>query len=87
MLVRRPAQVKVHAEMRAYVSAHGFWKQGTPAMFDIRIINLNVCSYLRMTQGKALAKAEKKNNDLYLQACLERRHSLLQWYTLQTLFL
>ena len=39
-------------------------------MFDIRIVNLDVGSCLRMTPEKALAKAEKKNKALYLQACL-----------------
>ena len=42
-------------------------------MFDIRIVNLDAGSYLRMTPEKALAKAEKEKKDLYLQACLERR--------------
>ena len=42
-------------------------------MFDIRIVNLNAGSYLRMTPGKALAKAEKGKKDVYPQACLERR--------------
>ena len=44
----------------ADVSAHGLWKRGTTAMFDIRIVNLDVGSYLRMTSEKALAKAEKE---------------------------
>ena len=44
-------------------------------MFDIRIINLNAGSYLRMTHEKSLAKAEKEKNELYLQACMERRRT------------
>ena len=44
-------------------------------MFDVIIVNLNAGSYLRMTPEKALAKAEKKKKDLYLQACLERRRT------------
>ena len=72
-LVGQPGQVVVPAVSRADVSAHGFWKRGTTTMFDIRIINLNAGSYLRMTPEKALAKAEKEKKDLYLQACLERR--------------
>ena len=72
-LVRQPGQVVVPAELRADVRAHGFWKRGTTAMFDIRIVNLDVGSYLRMTPEKALAKAEKEKKDLYLQAGLERR--------------
>ena len=42
-------------------------------MFDIRIINLDDGSYLRMTPENALAKAEKEKKDLYLQACLKCR--------------
>ena len=44
-------------------------------MIDIRIVNLNAGSYLRMTSEKALAKVEKEKKDLYLQACLERRRT------------
>ena len=44
-------------------------------MFNIRIVNLDAGSYLRMTPQKALAKAEKEKKDLYLQACLERRRT------------
>ena len=44
-------------------------------MFDIRTINLDAGSYLRMTPEKALEKAEKKKKDLYLQACLKRRRN------------
>ena len=58
-LIGQPRQVVVPAESRADVSAHGLWKRGTTALFDIRIINLDVGSYLCMTPGKALAKAEK----------------------------
>ena len=63
----------VPAESRADVSAHGFWKQGTTAMFYIRIVNLDAGSYLPMTPEKALENSEKEKKDLYLQACLERR--------------
>ena len=74
-LVRQPVQVVVPAESRADVSAHGFWKQGTTTMFDIRIVNLDAGSYLRMTPEKALAKAEKEKKDFYLQACLKHRRT------------
>ena len=36
-------------------------------------VNLDAGSYLHMTPEKALAKVDKENKDLYLQACLERR--------------
>ena len=65
-LVGQPGQVVVPADSRADVSAHGFWKRGTSAMFNIRIFNLDVGSYLHMTPEKALAKAEKERKDLYL---------------------
>ena len=80
-LARRTGQVEVHAESRAYISAHGLWKRGTTARFEIRIVNLNAVSYLRMTPEKSLTKEEKENKDLYLQACLGRRRTLLQWST------
>ena len=44
-------------------------------MFDMRIVNLDAGSYLRMTPEKALAKADKGKKDLYLQACLESRRT------------
>ena len=69
-LVGQPGQVVVPAESRADVSAHGFWKRGTTAMFNIQIVNLDAGSYLCMTPEKALAKVEKEKKDLYLQACL-----------------
>ena len=37
-------------------------------MFCIRFFTLDADSYLRMTPEKTLAKAEKENKDLYLQA-------------------
>ena len=58
-LVGQLGQVQVPAELRADVSAHGFWQRGTTAMFDIQIANLDAGSYLRMTPKKALAKAQK----------------------------
>ena len=48
-LIGQLGQVVVPEVSRADVSAHGFWKRGTNTMFDIRIVNLNAGSYLRMT--------------------------------------
>ena len=47
--VGKPGQVVVTTESRADVNAPGLWKRWTTAMFDIRILNLNAGSYLRMT--------------------------------------
>ena len=41
----------------------------------LEFVNLDAGSYLRMTPEDALAKAEKENKDMYLQACLERRRT------------
>ena len=49
ILVGQLGQVVVPAELRADVSVHGFCKRGTTVMFDIRIVNLDTGSYLRMT--------------------------------------
>ena len=74
-LIGKTGQVVLPAESRVDVSAHSFWKWGTTAMFDIRIVNLDAGSYLRMTPEKALAKAKKQKKDLYLHACLELRRT------------
>ena len=74
-LARRPGQVEVTAESRVDVSAHGFWKQGTTTIFEIRTVNLNAGSYLRMMPEKAIVNTDKEKKDLYLQDCLERRHT------------
>ena len=57
ILAGRPGQVQVPADLRAYVSSHGFWKRGTTVMFDIIIINLDAGSYLRMTPEKNFANS------------------------------
>ena len=74
-LVNRMGQVELPVRLRADVRSHGFWKQGTIEIFDIQIVNLHAGSYLRMTPEKALAKADKENKDLYLQACPECRRT------------
>ena len=43
-------------------------------MFEIRIFNLDVRSYLLRTPENALAKADNDKKDLYLQDFLDRRH-------------
>ena len=42
-------------------------------MFDIRIVNRDAGSYLRMTPEKSLANAEKEKKDFYFQDFLEHR--------------
>ena len=74
-LVGQTGQVVVPAESRADVSVNSFWKRGTTEMFEIKMVNLDASSYLCMTPEKALAKAEKEQKYLYLQACLGRRRT------------
>ena len=56
-------QATVPDESRADVSAHGFWKWGTTALFDMQNFNFDAGSYLRHTSAKALATVEKEKKD------------------------
>ena len=62
--------VVLPVDSRSAISAHGFWKRGTTAMFELIIVNLDVGSYLRMTPKKVLAHADKDKKYLYLLDCL-----------------
>ena len=54
------AEEVVSEETRDDVGAHGFWRQGTTALFDVYIVNLDTGYYLRMVPKKDLVKAEKE---------------------------
>ena len=84
ILLGQPEQVVVPAESRAYVSAHGFLKWGTTAMFDIRIFNLDAGYCLRMTPEKDLAKAEKKIRTCTFRLSWSVEGLLLLYSTLRT---
>ena len=56
------AREEASEETRAGDGAHGLWRLGTTAIFDICIVNLDAGSYLRMTTEKALEKSEKDKN-------------------------
>ena len=56
---RGPGQLLVTVELWADVSTHGFWKRGTPAVFDVKMVNLHTVSYLSMLPKNALTKSEK----------------------------
>ena len=62
-------------ESQADVSSHGFWKWGTSALFDMRIVSLDASSYMRQTSTKDLATAEKEKKENYFQICLELKCS------------
>ena len=56
------AREEASEETRTGDGAHGLWRLGTTAIFDICIVNLDAGSYLRMTTEKALEKSEKDKN-------------------------
>ena len=68
-------QARVPDDSRTDVYAHGFWKWGPTALFDMQIVNSCAGSYLLQTSAKSLATEEKEKNDKYLQPCLESMHS------------
>ena len=53
-------QATVTDEARADVSIHGFWKWGTFDLFETKIVNLYLGSYLRQMSAKALAMAKNE---------------------------
>ena len=64
---------EVPPESRGDVSAHGFWKRGTTAIFDVRITDTDAPTYRNQDPVKVLALHEKLKKDKYLEKCLERR--------------
>ncbi|MGL4997609.1 MAG: hypothetical protein ACRC5T_01270, partial [Cetobacterium sp.] len=69
------ADGEVPLELRGDVSAHGFWKRGTTAIFDVRITDTDAPSYRGMAPKKVLARHEREKKGKYSSLCLEnRRH-------------
>lgn len=60
-------------ELRGDVAAHGFWRRGTTAVFDIRVSDTDAPTYRGQDPAKVLAKQEKEKKDKYLDLCLARR--------------
>jgi len=48
-----------HRELRGDVSAHGFWRRGTTAIFDVRIADTDAPGYRGQDPKKILARHEK----------------------------
>jgi hypothetical protein len=64
-------------ERRGDVAAHGFWKRGVTAIFDIRVTNTDQRSYRTSTPLKILKRQEKQEKkSKYSEACKQqaRRH-------------
>jgi hypothetical protein len=60
-------------DLRGDVAAHGFWKRGTTAIFDIRVTDTDTPSARGLDPAKILKRHEKEKRDKYLEPCLARR--------------
>jgi hypothetical protein len=65
--------VAITPDLRGDVAAHGFWKRGTMAIFDIRVTDTDAPSYRGQDPHKILKKHEREKRTKYLAPCLARR--------------
>ncbi len=59
------------AELRGDISANHFWRNGTTAIFDIRVTDTDGPSYRDKDPAKVLKKQEDEKKGKYLDACRE----------------
>ncbi len=57
---------------RGDVGAHGFWKQGRTAIFDVQVCNTDTKSYGNRESKKVLEGAARRKKEKYEEACLGR---------------
>ena len=62
-------------DLRGDVAAHGFWKAGCCAVFDVRVTDTDAPSQRGMEPEACLAHHEKAKKRTYLQHCLDRKRS------------
>ena len=61
--------------LRGDVAAHGFWRRGTTAIFDVRITDTDAASFRTKDPAKVLQKQEEEKKEKYGEACREaHRH-------------
>jgi hypothetical protein len=60
-------------ELRGDIAAHGFWRRGTTAIFDVRVTDTDAPSNRGQDPGKILRRHEKEKQGKYLDHCLARR--------------
>ncbi len=65
--------VEAAADSRGDVAAHGFWRRGTTAVFDVRITDTDAPTYRGQEPIKVLKRHEKEKKTKYLAACVARR--------------
>jgi hypothetical protein len=57
---------------RGDVGAHGFWKRGRTAIFDVQVCDTDAKSYRNRDLKKVLEGAAGRKKDKYEEACLGR---------------
>ena len=65
--------VEAAADSRGDVAAHGFWRRGTTAVFDVRITDTDAPTYCGQEPIKVLKRHEKEKKTKYLAPCVARR--------------
>ena len=65
--------VEAAADSRGDVAAHGFWRRGTTAIFDVRITDTDAPTYRGQDPLTVLKRHEKEKKSKYLEACVARR--------------
>jgi hypothetical protein len=65
--------VEAAADSRGDVAAHGFWRRGTTAVFDVRITDTDATTYRSQDPLKVLKRHEREKKTKYLAACVDRR--------------
>ena len=69
----KPASNEPEPELRGDVAAHGFWRRGQTAIFDVRVTDTEAPSHRGSDPDKVLARYEKEKKGKYLDACLRQR--------------
>jgi hypothetical protein len=67
------AGIGVGPELRGDIAAHGFWKRGTTAIFDVRVTDTDCKSNRGRDPAKILLAHETEKRLQYLEPCLQRR--------------
>ncbi len=70
-MAQRNANEVLGDEARGDVGAHGFWKQGRTAIFDVQVCDTDAKSYGNCESKKVLEGAARRKKDKYEEACLE----------------
>ena len=70
---KRGASEVLGDEARGDVGAHGFWKRGRTAIFDVQVCDTDAKCYGNRESKKVLESAARRKREKYEEACLERR--------------